>query len=107
MNPTTSRAALLTGAITAAYLTLSSLFFFFDIQFPWTLPLVPGVCMLLAPAPLLEPFGLAEHNWLIGTWPTDTGVIVLIPLYSAMAWAAGALSIRLRTESLKRDLEAE
>jgi hypothetical protein len=107
MNPTTSRAALLAGAITAAYFTLSSLFFFFNIQFPWTLPLMPGIAMLLAPAELLAPFGLAEHNWLIGTWPTDAGVIVLIALYSALACGGGALSVRLRTESLKQDLEAE
>jgi hypothetical protein len=62
---------------------------------------MPGLWMLLEPAPLLEAFGLAERHWLIGVWPTGTDVIFLIGLNSALAWAAAAWVAQLRIQSRK------
>lgn len=98
MDTATSPIALRASAITAVYLALASLALFFGVGFPWALPLMPGLLLLLAPAPLLKPLGLAEHNWLVGTWPTEAGLILLIALYTALAWALGAWVAQLRAQ---------
>lgn len=46
----------------------------------------PGMFILLAPAPVLSAFNLADHGWLTGTWPSTGGFFVLILMYSTLAY---------------------
>jgi hypothetical protein len=45
---------------------------------------LPGIYMMIVPAPVLDAFGLANHGFLFA--PTTAGVIVLLVLYAGLAY---------------------
>jgi hypothetical protein len=75
------------AAGTAAYLILAWVQIFFELPLgAFAYLLYPGLWSLLAPAPFLSIFHLADRNWLIGTWPNSGGFIVLLVVYTCIAY---------------------
>lgn len=79
------------AGIVAACTTIYLLFTWFQVLAQFDLGLFayllyPALFLLLVPAPILSAFNLADHDWLIGTWPNTGGFFVLILVYSTLAY---------------------
>lgn len=84
---TSSRRAAFVAACTAIYL-LSA---WFAVMAQFDLGVIgylfyPALFVLLAPAPILSAFDLADHDWLTGAWPSTGGFFILILGYSTQAY---------------------
>jgi drug/metabolite transporter (DMT)-like permease len=82
-----SKRAGMVAAGTAAYLILACVQIF--VQLPlgaFAYLLYPAIWALLAPAPFLSLFHLADRNWLVGMWPNAGGFLVLLVVYTCIAY---------------------
>ena len=84
---TSSKPAGIVAGYTATYLLMAWLQVIaqFDLGF-FGYVLYPAFFILLAPAPILSAFDLADHEWLLGAWPNTAGFFVLILGYSTLAY---------------------
>lgn len=82
-----SRRASIVAAATAAYLVLAWIQIFVQLDLgSFAYLLYPAALALLWPAPFLSIFHLADPSPWVGTWPNAGGFIVLIALYTFIAY---------------------
>jgi hypothetical protein len=84
---TSSKPADIVAGYTATYLLMAwvQVVAQFDLGF-FGYVLYPAFFILLVPAPILNVLNLADHEWLLGAWPSTGGFFVLIMAYSTLAY---------------------
>lgn len=86
MHYNSRRAGMVAGG-TAAYLVLTWIQIFSRLDLgPFAYLLYPAAWALLWPAPFLSIFHLADRSPRVGAWPNAGGFVVLIALYTFIAY---------------------